>query len=88
MAYRPQRFEVHRGADAEHGDEGDLIAVGARFPTGECALMWRQEAFPEEAQTRYLTMSIYGDLDDVELTTGGSVEMVDGERTPAVSPDL
>ena len=57
--------------------EGWLMGWGVQFqPSGQCALYWYRDAYPEEDRLDNPHISLYGSLADVEQGTGGDVEVL------------
>lgn len=57
--------------------EGWLMGWGVQFhPSGQCALHWYRDAYPEEDRLDHPHISLYGSMDDVRQGTGGDVEKI------------
>lgn len=70
-------FRVVRDGDRTRIDtHGKLLGCGIQFPSGECYVDWRRDAFPEEDRLDHPHVSQYGSFTDVEQGTGGAVEEV------------
>lgn len=56
---------------------GDVMAEGARLPSGTCVVEWRREYFESEQRSEDVIETRYQTLKDVKLASDGVVEFVD-----------